>query len=231
MFECLCARLGFLFEPYVIVIFPVLLKCIANSNDLVREAAKGALAVIMNKITAHGMRQVLQPVLNELVEEGAWKTRAEAVRLLGYIVQCASKQVAPSLPKIVQRVSEAMSDPHPKVKEAAKQAMADVSGSVRNPELGRISGTHARPSATRPTRPRVLWRHFCNANSCTPSTRRRWQSWCRLVRAMRDRGADLKRKAPLSRAISHHGVGCQVPRAVSCRHRAVLAGVPGGPHP
>ena len=106
----LCARLGFLFEPYVIVIFPVLLKCIANSNDLVREAAKGALAVIMNKITAHGMRQVLQPVLNELVEEGAWKTRAEAVRLLGYIVQCASKQVAPSLPKIVQRVSEAMSD-------------------------------------------------------------------------------------------------------------------------
>ena len=60
-------RLGFLFEPYVIVIFPILLKCIANSNDLVRDGAKGALAVIMNKLTAHGMRQVLAPVLNGVV--------------------------------------------------------------------------------------------------------------------------------------------------------------------
>ena len=101
--------LGFLFEPYVIIIFPVMLKCVSNSNDLVRDGAKNTLAVIMNKLTAHGMRQVLAPVLNELISESQWKTRAEATRLLGYIVQCASCQVASSLPQIVESITEALS--------------------------------------------------------------------------------------------------------------------------
>ena len=195
-FECLCARLGFLFEPYVIVIFPVMLKCVSNSNDLVRDGAKNTLSVIMNKLTAHGMRQVLAPVLNELISESQWKTRAEATRLLGYIVQCASKQVASSLPQIVESITEALSDPHPKVKDAAKQAMSDVSGSIRNPELGRISGNLvgalSDPANKTKTALDALLQcefvHSIDASSLAILVPV-------LTRALRDRGADLKRKS------------------------------------
>ena len=111
-------------------------------------------------------------------------------------MQCASKQVAPSLPKIVQKISEAMSDPHPKVKDAAKQSMADVSGSVRNPELHRISGTLVAALSDPANKTKAAleallqceFMHSIDAPSLSiliPV----------LVRAMKDRGADLKRKS------------------------------------
>jgi HEAT repeat protein len=126
-FECLSSRLGLLFEPYIIAIIEVLLKSFSHSSDHVREAAQDAARVIMNKLSAHGVKQVLTPILASLPNEAAWKSRQESIRLLGMMAHCAPKQLASSLPQIVPSLMLAGSDPHPKVKESAKAALMDIS--------------------------------------------------------------------------------------------------------
>lgn len=126
-FECLSERIGVLFEPYIISIVEVLLKSFSHSSDHVREAAQDAARVIMNKLSAHGVKQVLTPILSSLPNEAAWKSRQESIRLLGMMAHCAPKQLASCLPQVVPALMLAGSDPHPKVKESARAALQDIS--------------------------------------------------------------------------------------------------------
>jgi hypothetical protein len=98
--ECLSEKLGLLFEPYVIAIVPVLLKSFSHSSDHVREAAQGAAKVIMGKLSAHGVKQMLTPILTSLATETQWKSRQEAIRLLGTMANCAPKQLSACLPQV-----------------------------------------------------------------------------------------------------------------------------------
>ena len=92
-FECLSDRLGMLFEPYVVTFIPTLIKCFSHASDHVREAAQLTAKVVMSKLSAHGVKQVLMPILASLPEETQWKSRAEAIKLLGMMAHCAPKQV------------------------------------------------------------------------------------------------------------------------------------------
>lgn len=53
-FECLCEKLGRLFEPYVIHILPLLLNCFGDVVVSVRQAAEDASRAIMAQLTASG---------------------------------------------------------------------------------------------------------------------------------------------------------------------------------
>ena len=114
----------------------------SNSNDLVRDGAKNTLTVIMNKLTAHDAvspRPRSQRAWREREPVEDLEQRQHAFSAITLHNALRSKLSLHS--QIVESITEALSDPHPKVKDAAKQAMADVSGSIRNPELGRISGS------------------------------------------------------------------------------------------
>eukprot|EP01041_Mallomonas_annulata_P003729 gene3729-7411_t len=195
-FECLSDRLGLLFEPYIITILPILLKSFSHPSDHVREAAQLAAKVIMGRLSAHGVKQVLTPILTSLTEESAWKSRQEAIRLLGTMAHCAPKQLASCLPQIVPRLVEAGSDPHPKVKESAKSAMGDISSVIRNPEVKRLSPVLLAALADPATKTKEAlealldceFMHSIDAPSLAiliPI----------LGRALRDRSADLKRRS------------------------------------
>ena len=195
-FECLSERLGLLFEPYVITVVPILLKSFSHASDHVREAAQGTAKVIMGRLSAHGVKQVLTPILTSLPEETQWKSRQEAIKLLGYMAHCAPKQLAACLPQIIPRLVEAGSDPHPKVKEGARAAMLDISSVIRNPEISRLApvllAAMADPSnKTKEALEALLECEFMHSIDAP--------SLALLVpilgRALRDRGADLKRKA------------------------------------
>ncbi len=195
-FECLADRLGLLFEPYIIGIVDVLLASFSHSSDHVRGAAQGATKVIMAKLSAHGVKQMLNPIIQALTSANAWKSRQEAIKMLGMMAHCAPKQLAASLPQIVPTLVEASFDAHPKVKEAAKTTMSEISGVIKNPEIAHLSpillSALADPSnKTKDALEALLECEFMHSID-SPSLAIVIPI---LGRALKDRGADLKRKA------------------------------------
>jgi HEAT repeat protein len=71
--ELLSSALGLLFEPYVIVLLPSLLKSFSDGSDFVRKAAAHTAGLIMSKLSAHGVKLVTPAVL-EAFNDPAWRT-------------------------------------------------------------------------------------------------------------------------------------------------------------
>lgn len=138
--ELLSNRLGLLFEPYVIVLLPSLLKSFSDSNDHVRQAASHTVGIIMSKLSAHGVKLVMPAVLTAF-NDPAWRTKQASIHMLGAMSHLAPKQLASALPKIVPKLTEAFSDTHPKVKSSAQEALDEIKTVVKNPEISSISST------------------------------------------------------------------------------------------
>lgn len=138
--ELLSGRLGILFEPYVIVLLPALLKAFSDSNDHVRTAADKTVGLIMAKLSGHGVKLVMPAVL-EAFNEPEWRTKQASIHMLGSMSHCAPKQLASCLPKVVPKLTEAFSDTHPKVKKSAQDALEEICTVIKNPEISSISET------------------------------------------------------------------------------------------
>ena len=136
--ELLSRRLGLLFEPYVIVLLPSLLKSFSDGSDFVRKAASNTAGLIMSKLSAHGVKLVMPAVL-ESFDESAWRTKQASIQMLGSMSHLAPKQLASALPKVVPKLTEAFSDTHPKVKSSAQEALVEISTVIRNPEIKSVS--------------------------------------------------------------------------------------------
>jgi len=136
--QLLCTRLGLLFEPYVILLLPSLLKAFGDGSDDVRKAASKAVGVIMSKLSAHGVKLVLPAVLTAF-NDSSWRTKQASIDMLGSMSHLAPKQLASALPKVVPKLTEAFADTHPKVKSSAQGALDEISSVIRNPEIREIS--------------------------------------------------------------------------------------------
>ncbi|KAG1685616.1 hypothetical protein DVH05_007823 [Phytophthora capsici] len=197
VFECLSQRLGLLFEPYIIVILPVMLKCSADASPQVREAASHTAKGIMANLSAHGVKLVLPSLLGAL-EESAWRTKQSGIQILGSMAYCAPRQLGSCLPQVVPKLMAALTDSHPKVREAGKSALRDVGSVVRNPEIATIS--------------KVLLDALEDPNRHTAEALQQLQSTSFqhsidapslalvmpiITRGLRDRAGDAKKKAAL----------------------------------
>ena len=91
--ELLSERLGLLFEPYVIVLLPALLKSFSDSSDHVRAAARNSVGLVMSKLSGHGVKLLVPAVLSGL-EEDDWRTKQASIHMLGSMSHCAPKQLA-----------------------------------------------------------------------------------------------------------------------------------------
>ena len=136
-YDRLFCELGNKFEPYVDHILPYLLTSFSDSNPDVREAAAEASQQIMANLTGYGVQRALPRVLAALDEKG-WKTKAEAITLLGSMAYCAPRQLSSCLPMIVPRLLEVSADPHKKLQEATKDALKRIGSVIRNPEIRRL---------------------------------------------------------------------------------------------
>lgn len=146
-FAALSERLGLLFEPYLPTLVEHLLGASSHATSSeVRAAAEEVLQVVLKRLSAHGVKQLLQPLLSVLgkaADNGYQvdvKSRCECLRLLGGMLQIAPKQMALSLPQLVPLLtSSAALDPHPKGREAAKHTLSLLVQAVKSPEIQALS--------------------------------------------------------------------------------------------
>lgn len=139
-FECLCEKLGKLFEPYVIYLLPLLLVSFSDQVVAVREAAECAARAMMSQLTAQGMKLLLPSLLKGL-EDKAWRTKQSSVQLLGSMAYCAPQQLSQCLPRIVPKLTEVLTDTHPKVQSAGQTALQQVGSVIKNPEIASLVPT------------------------------------------------------------------------------------------
>ena len=194
-FELLNVRLGRLFEPYVVHVLPLLLVCFGDQNEHVRAATVSAARAVMGQLSGQGVKLVL-PALMRGLEDSAWRTKQGSVQLLGAMSACAPKQLGACLPQIVPKLSETLTDTHPKVVDAANAALAAVGDVIRNPEIRGLSkyllGAISAPAErTAPCLDVLLEMTFVNTVDA-PSLALIVPV---LSRGLRDRSADLKKKA------------------------------------
>lgn len=133
-YERLFSILGAKFEPYVVNVLPHLLLCFGDSSPDVRAAADQASQVIMSHLTGHGVKMVMPIVLSGL-DVKQWRTKLEAIGLLGSMAYCAPRQLSACLPQIVPRLLQVGTDPHKQVQSAAKKALKQIGSVIRNPEI------------------------------------------------------------------------------------------------
>ncbi|XP_078182456.1 putative protein kinase regulator ILITHYIA isoform X2 [Carex rostrata] len=194
-FECLCDKLGKLFEPYVIQMLPLLLVSFSDQVLAVREAAECAARAMMSQLTGYGVKLILPSLLKGL-EDKAWRTKQSSVQLLGAMAYCAPQQLSQCLPKIVPKLTEVLTDTHPKVQTAGQTALQQVGSVIKNPEIATLVPTLLMslndPNAyTKLSLDILLQTTFINSIDAP--------SLALLVpivhRGLRERGAEAKKKA------------------------------------
>ncbi|KDE04239.1 hypothetical protein MVLG_05338 [Microbotryum lychnidis-dioicae p1A1 Lamole] len=194
-YEILSTVLGRLFEPYVTDILPTLLACFGDTSREVRDATQDAAKAIMSQLSGHAVKLML-PTLLEGLDEKQWRAKKGAIDMMGNMAFLAPRQLSLSLPTILPRLTEVLMDTHKQVREAANSSLMRFGEVVTNPEIQVMTSTllDALVDPAKKTAKALdallstTFAHFIDSSSLALVVPI-------LERGLRERSADIKRKA------------------------------------
>lgn len=126
--------LGTAFEPFVIKVLPHLLNSFSDNNPNVRKATTVASKAVMKNLSNFGIKMVL-PIVLRALDKNDWRTKVQAVSMLGSMAYCAPKVLATYLPQIIPKLCTLMIDPRKEVAKAASNSLKNIGSVIRNPEI------------------------------------------------------------------------------------------------
>lgn len=138
--ELIARYLGRLFEPYIVRLLVILMGTFAEGRVELREATIEAAQTMMASVSSLGAR-ILLPVLLELLNSTAWRTKVGAIEWLGAMAALAPRVLSKQLPVVLPRLVSALADSHHGVQRAAREALTRYGSVVRNPEIRALSAT------------------------------------------------------------------------------------------
>ncbi|VEU21456.1 DEKNAAC102327 [Brettanomyces naardenensis] len=138
--ECLSRSLSSKFEPYVLELLPIVLKCFGDSSAEVRDATEYAAKEIMKNTTSYGIEKLI-PMAIENLDDISWRAKKGSVQLLGSMAYLDPAQLSSSLPTIVPEIVGVLNDSHKEVRKAADKALKNFGEVIRNPEIQKLVPT------------------------------------------------------------------------------------------
>lgn len=130
----LLSALGAVFEPYWLLLVPVVVMLLGDLSTPVRTAAERAANAGMEHTTSFGVTRVI-PLAIELLSLLAWRSQKGAVDLLGRTAYLAPAQLLALLATVVPEIVLVRSHLHKEVRKAAAAALETFTEVIRNPEI------------------------------------------------------------------------------------------------
>ena len=137
-YAALFDELGPVLAPFVTRALASIVPCFGEPEAGAREAAHEAASAIMRHLDGTGVKLVLPIVLAGLSDR-RWRTKVDAIELLGSMSNLAPRELSACLPQVVPNLLEAMSDANLSVQAAARAALTHIVAVIRNPEIRRLS--------------------------------------------------------------------------------------------
>lgn len=121
-------------DPFIVQSLPIILECLSDKSNNVRQAADSTLKTFFENTTPNSVKAVLPALFDGLTLNKKWQTKEGALKFIASLSKHAV-QVQNNLKDIVPIVSDAMWDSKPQVKSAAKECMNKVTACVGNGDI------------------------------------------------------------------------------------------------
>merc|ERR1719405_53989 len=136
--ETLAGQLGEAGEPYGVALLPALLKCAADKDKKVGEAAAAAARAVASAVCVHATKQCVPVLLAGCDSVNKWQTIALSLELITGFAQEAPAQVAQCMSDIVPKLIGLLQDSKKQVKDNANLALRTASTTAANADIEKL---------------------------------------------------------------------------------------------
>ncbi|TDL26171.1 hypothetical protein BD410DRAFT_784225 [Rickenella mellea] len=133
-FQYLASIIGTPSAPILLSSLPLLMELYMDKGEVVRSAATAATKTILKLCPPQSARLVFRN-LEDILENGKWRTKVGALDALRSFVDRARDQVASELGTVLPKVEKAMHDTKQEVSSAAIKCATSLCTTVANPDL------------------------------------------------------------------------------------------------
>ncbi|EKM54478.1 uncharacterized protein PHACADRAFT_258349 [Phanerochaete carnosa HHB-10118-sp] len=133
-FQSLATVLGAPAAPHLLSSLPVLFELYMDKGDVVRAAATAACKAILKLFPPEATRVVFR-ALEDILDDGKWRTKVGALDAMKSFVTTAQEAVAEQLGVILPKVEAAMHDTKTEVSSAAIKCATALCGTLANADL------------------------------------------------------------------------------------------------